>query len=202
MSTESVMIQPLLDRLRAGDASAIAGLAELTHDRLRRLVAKMLNESFPKAAARHDVDSVLNTTYVRLHDALAKMAAQATSPPTPADFFRFAAFKVRQVLLDTAGQDRRVGAGRLELPGGNESGWLPPPELIDGGPGPQKLAQWREMLAQLERLPQLERDVFEMHFLMGMTQAETAEALGEEPKRVSRAWLKAAAALAQSMPES
>src|SRR5215831_21356086 len=98
----SVEIQGLLDRLRQGDPQARRLLLERACERLRRLAARMLHGSFPEVARRHELDSIVHETWVRLLQALEK-----TEPPTVADFFRLAALKFRQVLLDMAQRERR-----------------------------------------------------------------------------------------------
>src|SRR6516164_10950906 len=98
----SVELQGLLDRLRKGDREARRLLLERACDRLRRLAGRMLHGSFPELARRHEVDSVVHETWMRLLQALEK-----TEPPTVADFFRLAAHKFRQVLLDMAQSDQR-----------------------------------------------------------------------------------------------
>lgn len=201
MSPDPEDIQPLLDRLRGGDATAVALLAEVAYDRLRRLAGKMLSQSFAPVGRVHDLDSVLNTTYVRLHDALTKMAAEAKTPPTPADFFRFAAFKIRHVLFDMVNKDRRQRAVQKAFEWDREdSGWVPPAWWEDKGPSPDRQADWVEFLERVDRLPELDRDVFQMHVVMAMTQAQIAKELNLEPKQVSRAWLKAAAAVGKYLP--
>ncbi len=200
MSSESVLIQPLLDQLRRGDPSAVGKLTELAYDRLRRLAGKMLSQSFGAVGREHDLDSVLNNTYLRLHAALAKMATAAKTPPTPADFFRFAAFKIRQVLLDMADRDRRLCHGRIEPTATDDSIVDPLPGAVDRGRSPEEQAKWVEFLVRVDGLPEAERDVFQMHFIMDMTQAEIARETGLEPKQVSRAWLKAAAAIGKFLP--
>lgn len=200
MSSESVLIQPLLDQLRRGDATAVGKLTELTYERLRRLAGKMLNQSFGALGRNHDLDSVLNNTYLKLHDALTKMAAEAKTPPTPADFFRFAAFKVRLVLLDMVRRDKQVNKGRIDQPDSEKSVWDPPPGWEDKGPSPETQANWVEFLGRVDALPDAERDVFQMHFIMDMSQAEIAKETGMEAKQVSRAWLKAAGAIGKFLP--
>ena len=202
MSTESSVIQPLLDRLRSGDATAIARLTEHTYERLRRLAGKMLNQSFAAVGGGHDLDSVLNNTYLRLADALTKMAAQGKTPPTPADFFRFAAFKIRQVLLDMADRDRRLCRGRIALTDPDDSLCNPLPEAVGRERSPEDQAKWVEFLVRVHDLPDGEREVFEMHFFMGMTQAEIARETGMEPKQVSRLWLKAAGRIGKYLPDA
>src|SRR5262245_13923605 len=98
----SALLQGLLDRLRQGDREARRLLLERACERLRRLAGRMLHGSFPELARRHEVDSVVHETWVRLLQAL-----DNTEPPTVADFFRLAAHKFRQVLLDLAQSERR-----------------------------------------------------------------------------------------------
>src|SRR6516225_10404333 len=97
----SVALQRLLDRLRQGDPEARRLLLERACERLRQLAGRMLYGSFPELARRHEVDSVVHETWVRLLQALEK-----TEPPTVADFLRLAAHKFRQVLLDMAQGER------------------------------------------------------------------------------------------------
>src|SRR6516162_5769849 len=98
----SVELQALLNRLRQGDREARQLFLERACERLRRLAGRMLHGSFPELARRHEVDSVVHETWMRLLQALDK-----TEPATVADFFRLAALKFRQVLLDMAQSERR-----------------------------------------------------------------------------------------------
>src|SRR6516165_10641389 len=112
---DSAELQGLLDRLRNGDREARRLLLERACERLRRLAGRMLHGSFPELARRHELDSVVHETWVRLLQALEK-----TEPPTVADFFRLAALKFRQVLLDMAQSERRRGQREvLGLSGSN-----------------------------------------------------------------------------------
>ena len=54
---DSVQLQALIDRIRAGDPGARRELAERAYGRLRRLAAKVLGASFPAVRARHELDS-------------------------------------------------------------------------------------------------------------------------------------------------
>src|SRR5687768_2773319 len=99
----TVQLQSLLDRLRAGDQQARREFLEQVCERLRRLAAKILSGSFPTLQGRHEVDSVVHETWLRLIQALDK-----AHPLSVADFFRLAAHKVRQVLLDMTDRQRRV----------------------------------------------------------------------------------------------
>jgi len=194
--TDSVY-QPILDRLRQGDDTAVRELTDLAYARLRRLVAKIMNQSFP--GVRREVDSVLNETWMRLYQALVK-----AKPPTPADFFRFAAHKVRQVLLDVAERDRRIGRREVMLapPDSSDISWnFDPADSSNESYDPAALEQWAEFHRRVELLPDEPREVFKLHWYLGLTQADIATALGKEPKQVSRLWLRATSELAAHLPE-
>src|SRR5262249_13953013 len=116
MSDDSSILQGLLDRMKAGDRAARHELLERACGRLRRLAGAMLAGSFPALRDQHELDSVVHETWLRLLQAL-----EQVEPPTVADFFRLAAHKVRQVLLDLADRQRRRAA--REAPGlSGESG--------------------------------------------------------------------------------
>lgn len=184
-------MQDLLDRLRQGDRQARRQFLELACARLRRLAAKILYGSFPNLKARHDVDSVVHETWLRLIQALDK-----ADPPTVEDFFRLAAHKIRQVLLDMADRRRRIDQretllGTVSLRLGGADG-QPEDNTYDAA----RLALWTEFHNQVGTLPDEERTVFEMHYYLGLPQAEVAKLLGLHPRKVSYLWVAATEKLA------
>src|SRR6516162_5377661 len=100
----SVELQALLNRLRQGDREARQLFLERACERLRRLAGRILHSSFPELARRHEVDSVVHETWVRLLQAL-----ESAEPGSVSDFFRLAAHKIRQVLLDMVQREKRRG---------------------------------------------------------------------------------------------
>ena len=117
-----------------------------------------------------------------------------------ADFFRLAAHKIRQVLLDLAGRERR-GAGR-EFPAGDAtSGGGPAAEPGDQTHDPARLALWTELHERVASLPEPERAVFEMHYYLGLPQAEIARLLGMHPRKVSYHWVAATEKLTRGLRE-
>src|SRR5207247_388749 len=94
----------LLDRMGQGDEAARRELLERAVARLRKLTARLFHQSFPGLQDQHDLDSVVHDTWLRLLQAL-----ETVRPPTVVDFFRFAAHKARQVLLDLAERHKRQG---------------------------------------------------------------------------------------------
>jgi RNA polymerase sigma factor (sigma-70 family) len=187
----TVELEALLARLREGDKAARRQFLELACGRLRRLAARILYGSFPNLQARHDVDSVVHETWLRLIQAL-----DAADPPTVEDFFRLAAHKIRQVLLDMADRKRRLdqretllGTGSLRSGGPDAQ---PESNTYDAG----KLALWTEFHSRVALLPEAERTVFEMHYYLGLPQAEIARQLKLHPRKVSYLWIAATEKLA------
>jgi RNA polymerase sigma factor (sigma-70 family) len=188
-------LQTLLDRLREGDKAARREFLELTCGRLRRLAAKILYGSFAGVKMRHEVDSVVHETWLRLLQALDK-----ADPPTVEDFFRLAAHKIRQVLLDMAERQRRIdqretflSQGDSRLSGAGE----PSNQTYDAS----RLAQWTDFHNRVDRLQEPERSVFEMHYYLGIPQAEIAKTLQLHPRKVSYLWIAATEQLADGVVE-
>src|SRR6516162_3231971 len=186
-------LQGLLDRLRQGDRAARRLLLERACERLRRLAGRMLHGSFPEVARRHEVDSVVHETWVRLLQALDK-----TEPATVADFFRLAAHKFRQVLLDMAqGERRRAQREVLGLSGVDSAG--PAPLAGSTTCDPARLALWTEFHEKVATLSDQERAVFEMHYYLELPQAEIAQVLELHPRKVSYLWIAATEKLGEDL---
>ena len=187
-------LQALIDRLRQGDRQACRDLLERSHGRLRQLAGWILSGSFPALRGRHDVDSIVDETWLRLLQAVEK-----TEPPTVADFFRLAAHKIRQVLLDLAARERRRLGREVALGGQASSTDNVPAEPSDRSHDPARLALWTEMHGMVATLPEQERAVFEMHYYRGLPQAEVARLLGLHPRKVSYLWVAATEKLARGL---
>jgi RNA polymerase sigma factor (sigma-70 family) len=183
-------LQRLIDGFEPGDSAARRAFLEQAVDRLRRLAAKMLGESFPRLQAGHDLDSVVNETYIRLLQAL-----EQTSPPTVQDFFRLAAHKIRQVLLDMAEKQDRIN--NREVQGLSTGGSADESALQQKTQNPLQLAMWTEFHSRVPRLPEDERQVFDMHYYLEISQAEIARMTSLPPRQVSRLWLQAIERLTQ-----
>jgi RNA polymerase sigma factor (sigma-70 family) len=179
----TAQLQLLIDRWNRGEDAARRELLEDAHDRMRRVVRALAQRRFPGLLNRHEVDSILHDTWLRLLQALDK-----ARPPPVADFFRLFAHKVGQVLLDLAERHRRLH--REEARGGDGS--HDPLSQVGGQTyDPARLALWTEYHRQVETLDPDERAVFQMHYYLGMPQSEIARLLGLHPRKVSRLWLSA-----------
>ena len=182
----SVQLQALIDRAGAGDREARRQLLERACDRLRRLAARILHESFPALRDRHELDSVVHETWLRLARAL-----ESANPPTVADFFRLAAHKIRQVLLDMAEREHRHSAREASSRVEDSTSSRSPAEPSNQTYDPARLALWTELHEKVAALPEQERAVFELHYYLGIPQKEIADILGLHPRKVSYLWVTA-----------
>jgi RNA polymerase sigma factor (sigma-70 family) len=183
-------LQQLLDRLRNGEGAARTELLALAYERLRLLARKMFHEDFPRLGNLHETDSILHEAVLRLSRALRDMP-----PPSVYDFLTFSAAQIRRVLLDMARSQDRRNRKINEL--SDRSG----PPMADPGGDPAHLAQWGEFHQKVRELPAAERDVVDLYWYQGLTQAETAQVLGVHEKAVSRRWLRARLKLSEWLPQ-
>jgi RNA polymerase sigma factor (sigma-70 family) len=75
-----------------------------------------------------------------------------------------------------------------------------PSDTADQTGDPSHLAQWSEFHEKVRELPEEEREVVDLYWYQGLTQAETAQLLGVHEKAVSRRWLSARLKLSEWLP--
>lgn len=174
-------LRRLIELHREGDRAAAGQLVARSVDRLRRLSDAIVRRSFP-AQQGHE-DTVFQETAYRLLVALA-----AVAPADPVHLFRLAAQKVRQVLLDLTERQARPS----------------PPASAEGEStaDPARLAQWTEFHRRADALPPDQKEVFDLVFYAGLTQAEAAGVLGRHPRAVSRLWVTATEGLLDVLPDT
>lgn len=170
----------LLGRLREGEAEARDALFPLVYDEL---------EAIARAYTRGEGTSLdprglVHELYLRL----------VTSPLEPRDrkhFFATAALAMRQILVDRARRQRASKRGgeaeRVPL-----SGLSVTSQLAD-------LLVIEDALARLEALSPRQARIVEMRCLLGMSVAETAEALDVSHRTVHAEWQLARAWLVREL---
>lgn len=186
-SSQTVQIQACLDRLRAGDEAARAELLNLACERLRNLARSML-KGYPNVHRWEQTDDVLQNAVIRLHRTLGQMPVE-----TSRDFFRLAALNIRRELLDLAKHYYGpLGQGKHHLTNaddpsasGDAAGRGDPADLSHE---PGRLAVWGEFHKQIEALPDEEREVFDLLWYQGLSQAEAAEILNVSERTIKRRW--------------
>jgi RNA polymerase sigma-70 factor (ECF subfamily) len=174
--------QACLDRLATGDPSARDDLVRATWDRLLARVRGLLTR-YPGVRRWEESSDVLQNVWIRLERALAQVR-----PATTGEFLGLAVTNIRRELIDLARHyfgPQGVGANHAT-----------PPVPADGPEGrgrddPITLAQWAELQEQVDRLPDDEREVVNLHSYYGMSQPEVARQLGVSLKTVVRRWTAA-----------
>ena len=194
----TTVIQGWVDRLRQGDQAARAALLGCAADRLARLTRKML-KGYPGVARWEQAEDVLQNALIRLDRAL-----KAVTPPTARDFFRLAAAQVRRELIDLArhyqgprglGAHHETRAGR----GDSAAGTPMAAESPDTTYNPGRLAAWAEFHAAVAALGEADRELFDLLWYQGLTQAEAAGILGVTERTVNSRWLAARVRLGDTL---
>src|SRR5437773_2436617 len=143
----TIQLQHIIDRMQQGDSTARRELLERACHRLRKLAGKLMSGSFPVLKNQHELDSIVHESWLRLAHSLEK-----TNLPTVADFFRFAAFKIRQVLLDMVEKHRKL-AERMKFGLNNSSINRPELDTDNQTFEPTKLMVWSEFHQHVAELP-------------------------------------------------
>lgn len=173
----TVAVQRCLDEL-AGAAPAepvVRALLDRSVRRLHQLCATLLHRSYPRLAQpplNLRAEEMLSAVVERLIKAL-----REARPTTVRQFFALAGQHMRWELNDLARRldERPVG---VEL----RDGLLPAPNSSDSGISPDG----RRMLEAIDKLPEVEREVFDLVRIQGMTQPEAAQLLGISVATVKR----------------
>lgn len=176
-------ITQLIVASRAGDAAAEAELLRFVYEDLRRLARHQL--AGEPGNRTLSATALVNEAWLRL------ATSDALAVQDRAHFFRLVARTMRRIAVD------RARARLAEKRGGGER----PVTLADQDPATdhdrqaQLVLQVEDALATLrESEPRLVA-VVECRFFLGMTEHETADALGVSRPTVARDWERARAAL-------
>jgi len=164
----------LLLAWRAGEPSADERLFPLVYDELRRIARGQL--------ARERAGHTLDTTAL-VHEAYFKLVDQTRVVWTDrGHFFAIAAQAMRRILVDYARRYRRGATSRqVSL----SNGMLVAEEQAD------TLLAVDQALSALAAVDERLSRVVECRFFAGLTEEETAEALGITDRTVRRDWTKA-----------
>jgi RNA polymerase sigma factor (TIGR02999 family) len=182
---EKGQITALLQEWQEGDAAAFEELVVLVYEDLRRLAHHQL-----KGAGR---GKTLNTTGL-VHEAYLRLVDQSrASYSDRGHFFAVAAQAMRQILINYAKKwcTQKRGGSQLR---------------VDLDTAEVALAQQVEMVMAVDqalvKLASVEERlvrVVECSFFAGLTQTETASALGVSERTVQRDWMRAKSWLKQEL---
>ncbi|MEO6528523.1 MAG: ECF-type sigma factor [Gemmatimonadaceae bacterium] len=191
VAEQQAITEALLD-LRDGTPGALDRLVPLVYGDLARVAHRQLGL---------EADGHTLSTTALVHEAYLRLVDQTRAQWVDrAQFFAVAAGAMRRVLVDharrhTAG--RRGGVGRrtvsLEALEAADSTELAASDRAD------VLVAVDEALERLASLDPRQARVVECRFFGGLTEAETAEALGVTARTVTRDWVKARGWLFQEL---
>jgi RNA polymerase sigma-70 factor (ECF subfamily) len=173
----TAVVQRYLDELAGGSPTepVVRALLDRAVRRLHQLCAMLLYRSYPRLLRpplNLQVDEMLGAVVERLLKAL-----REARPASVRQFFALAGQHMRWELNDIA---RRLD----EQPAAVEllEGQAPAPASSGSGLPPDA----RRMLEAIDRLPEGEREAFDLVRIQGMTQAEAARVLGVSAMMVHR----------------
>ena len=198
-SSQTLHIQACLNRIRRGDEAARGELLDCACERLRNLARKIL-KGYPNVRRWEQTDDVLQNAALRLLRTLQQLPVQ-----TALDFFRLAALNIRRELLDLARHyygPQGQGAHHATWGPGessttrSDSGLAAPTAPSHD---PARLAAWGEFHERIAALPDEEREVFDLLWYQGLSQAEAAELLNVSERTVKRRWQAARLKLHEAM---
>jgi RNA polymerase sigma factor (TIGR02999 family) len=185
-------ITDALTALRAGAPDAMSRLVPLVYAELARIARRQLR--------RETTGHTLSTTAL-VHEAYLRLVDQSRAQwEDRAQFFAVAARCMRRVLVDHARRHRaarRGGAERRHVP--LEMLDASHAQQLDAGERADILIAVDEALGRLAALDARQAQVVECRFFGGLTEAETADALGVTTRTVTRDWVKARGWLQQEL---
>ncbi len=180
-------ITGLLLAWRGGDGSAFDRLFPLVYDELRRIAHRQLGRERP--------DHTLGTTAL-VHEAYLRLVDQTRAQLTDrAHFFAVAARAMRRILVDYARRHRAAKRGGAAAAVSLDDNTVVADQRSD------VLLALDEALTRLAEIDGRLSRVVECRFFGGLTEDETADALGITARTVRRDWVKAKRWLSRELSE-
>jgi RNA polymerase sigma factor (TIGR02999 family) len=176
----------LLLAWKQGDRCALESLIPLVYDDLHRMAERHLRGERPGHTLQPT--AIVNEAYLRL------VGSEGGDWQNRAHFFAAAARSMRRILVDHARSrdaKKRGGRGARAL---LDTAIMVEPRAVD-------LIAVDDALEKLAALDAAQGRVVELRFFAGLTEDETAEALGISPATVHRKWISAKAYLHRELAE-
>ena len=172
-----------IDASVAGDAAASARLFPLMYEELRLLAARKL------AAERrgHTLDPT-----ALVHEAYLRVAG--AEPPGGwkgrAHFFAVAAEAMRRILIDSARRRaaQRHGGGRVQVHSDDALAAVAAPSVAPNAADPAELIALDAALLKLEAQDKLKADLVKLHYFVGLSLDDAADALCISRATAYRHW--------------
>lgn len=187
MPVSDTQLQRVIDRVVAGDEAARSALLDHACDRLLLLTRKMFH-AHRDLRRWEQTDDVFQNAMLRLHRALSDV-----KPESVRHFFNLGAVMIRRTLLDFAKHHLGPhGHGTKHHTDGEGV-------KIEKAEQPEDLEGWSAFHAQVEGLPDEEREIVGLLYYEGLTQEEAAAVLGVGLRTVKRRWQSARLLLRQRL---
>jgi RNA polymerase sigma factor (TIGR02999 family) len=185
---EAARLTLLLQRHRMGDDGAFDELVSIAYDQLRRVArAQLLRRGTPGTLSP---TSLVHEVYVQLRD------ERGVDWQDRGHFFAISARAMRRILVDHA---RRRGAQK-------RGDGVPVFALDDFDPAvdhhPDRILAIDQAVNALGRVQARLARLVECRYFAGLTEEETAEALGVSVRTVQRDWIRARAWLLKTLGEA
>jgi RNA polymerase sigma-70 factor, ECF subfamily len=173
MGSVSHRVTGLLRAWRQGDEGALSELTPLVHADLRRMARQYMRRERQNLSL--PATGLVNECYLRLVD------AQHVDWQSRAHFLALAGRTMRRILVDVARarQYRKRGGGAEHVAIDDQ--------IVAPEPG-RDLVALDEALQALAVVDERKAQVVELRFFAGLSNEETAEALGVSAKTVMRDW--------------
>lgn len=200
----TILIEQYIARLAKGDDSARELLLQAACDRLMHITRKILRD-FPDVQRWEQTADVFQNASLRLYRALADVI-----PNDARHFYRLAAMQIRRELIDLARHyngPQGMGAHHHSLAPRNAGESSAPAAADPGGQSldPRKISDWVDFHEAINKLPEAEREVFDLLWYHGLSQQEAGEVLRVDERTIRRRWREARLflhdLLAGEMPE-
>ena len=194
----------LRTRAEKGDAAALAEFFSVHRPRLWRMVDFWLD---PRLRTRLDPDDILQESYLNAAQRLPHLAANRAM-----SFLVWIRAVVRQTFLDAYrrhfGARQRDARRDIQLGGGGAplaTSTTLALQLMGSLTSPSQAAMRAELHGRLqeaiERMDALDREVLALRHFEELTNAETAEVLGIQPKAASMRYIRALGRLKEILAE-
>jgi RNA polymerase sigma factor (sigma-70 family) len=181
----STQLQSLLDKASAGDPGSYDDLIALSSARLVKLTRQMLR-GYPHLRRWEQTDDVFQGAAMRLHRSLSEVR-----PDSVRAFFGLATTQIRRTLIDLARHHfGPEGQGAKHETNAESENWVVK-HHADQDDSPENRETWTSFHQAVERLPDDEREVFQLLWYGGMEQKQVAELLGISIPTVQRRWYRA-----------
>lgn len=185
LESTTTQIQLALDGFLAGDPKGKAKLVNLAEERLMILARKLLRGFGP---GPDETAAIVSEAYLKLHTAL-----DAVRPTTVRQFFGLASLQMRRVLLDLV---RAAKRGGRKVSGGDAGGDIDVP-ATDNGKEQSDLVT--DLYEAIDGLNEELKEVVQLLYFQGLTQAEAGTLLEVHEDTVKRRWAKARVILASKL---